>query len=149
MKTNFLFPYKFKRAGWIVFIPAAILGSLYLFFDYTPDFLHLQSPFIDSESMFSATNNNLIDEISGVFSIIGLLMIAFSKEKNEDEFISKIRLESLLWATYSNYIIVLIGIIFVYGSAFFYVLIFNLFTILLFFIIRFNLVLHNLKKEER
>ncbi len=147
MKTNFLFPHRFKTAGWIIFIPAAILGSLYLFFDYTPGFLHFEAPFIDSESMFSATNNNLIDEISGVFSIIGLLFIAFSKEKNEDEFISKIRLESLLWATYINYVVLIIGMVFVYGSNFLYVLIFNMFTILIIFIIRFNFILRKLNNQ--
>jgi hypothetical protein len=149
MKTNFLFPNRFKTAGWIVFIPAAILGFFYLIFDYTPDFLHVQALFIDSESAFSATNNNLIDEISGVFSIIGLLFIAFSKEKTEDEYISRIRVESLVWATYVNYIILLLGIIFVYGFTFFYILIFNMFTILLFFIIRFNWVLYKIRREER
>ncbi len=147
MKTNFLFPHRFKKAGWIVFIPAAILGSLYLFFDYTPGFLHFQALFIDNESMFSATNNNLIDEISGVFTIVGLLLIAFSKEKNEDEFISKIRLESLLWATYVNYVVLIIGMIFVYGITFFFMLIFNMFTILIIFIIRFNFILRKLNSQ--
>ncbi len=149
MKTNFLFPYRFKKIGWIIFIPSAVLGFLYLFFDFTPDILSAKALFIDSKDMFSMSNNNLIDEISGVLIITGLLMIAFSKEKNEDEYISKIRLESLVRAVYINYIILIIGMIFIYGTNFLFLLIFNMFTILIFFIIRFKWFLYQLKRPEK
>jgi len=78
--------------------------------------------------------------------IISLFFIAFSKEKNEDEFIAKIRLESLLWATYINYAVLIIAILFVYGGSAFWVLVYNIFTILLFFIIRFNWVIRKSRK---
>ncbi len=149
MKTNFLFPHRFKTIGWIIFIPSVVLGILYLFFDFTPDILSSKALFIESSDMFSMTNNNLIDEISGVLIITGLLMIAFSKEKTEDEYIARIRLESLVRAVYINYIILIIGMIFIYGTNFLFLLIFNMFTILIFFIIRFNWVLYQLNKPEK
>ncbi len=149
MKTNFLFPHRFKTIGWIIFIPSVVLGILYLFFDFTPDILSSKALFIESSDMFSMTNNNLIDEISGVLIITGLLMIAFSKEKTEDEYIARIRLESLVRAVYINYIILIIGMIFIYGTNFLFLLIFNMFTILIFFIIRFNWVLYQLNKLEK
>jgi hypothetical protein len=82
--------------------------------------------------------NNVFDELIGLLLIAGGLFIAFSKEETEDEFIAKIRLESLVWATYFNYAILMLSVIFVYGMSFFGVLVFNMFTLLLFFIIRFN-----------
>ncbi len=149
MKANFLFPHKFKKIGWIIFIPSVVTGALYLFFEVTPDFLIAKALFIGDNDLFSMTNNNLIDEISGILIIISSLMIAFSKEKTEDEYIAKIRLESLVWATYVNYAILIIGIALVYGTNFLFMLIFNMFTILFFFIIRFNWVLYKLKKAEK
>ena len=69
------------------------------------------------------------------------------KEKTEDEFIAMIRLESLVWATYINYGVLILALIFVYDIPFFWVLVFNMFTTLIFFIIRYNWALNNSKKS--
>ena len=71
----------------------------------------------------------------------------FSKEKDEDEFIAKMRLESLVWATYVNYSILLLALIFVFGIAFFWVMAANMFTLLFFFIIRFHWVMTRARKN--
>ncbi len=79
--------------------------------------------------------------------IISSLLVAFSEEKSEDEYISKIRLESLVWAVYFNFAILLLSFLFVYGLYFLWVMIFNMFTVLLFFIVRFNWQISKLKKS--
>ena len=91
--------------------------------------------------------NNVLNEICGVLIILSGLLVAFSKEKEEDELISMIRLESLVWATYWNYAILLLGFVLVYDMAFLTVMVFNMFTILILFIIKFNWALHKLKKS--
>ena len=155
MKLNYLFPHRYKKAAWIVFVPSVIFGFCVVAFDITPDFLQgnvwalFADPVFGSEEhkkFFSVTNNNLLDEIMGVLIIVSGLVVSFSKEKIEDELIQKIRLESLVWATYLNYGILLLAIIFVYDMSFLWVMIFNLFTIILFFIIRFNWQVSKLKK---
>ncbi|NMM47791.1 hypothetical protein [Marinigracilibium pacificum] len=145
MKTSYLLPYEWKKAGWIVFIPSIAIGLYLVITEYEPSVFDLRLPsifvddFIDSDKkLYGIVENNFLNEIVGVLAIISGLVVAFSKEKIEDEFISKIRLESLVWATYVNYGVLLITILFVYDFSFFYVMIFNMFTILLFFIIRFN-----------
>lgn len=153
MKTKLLFPYRFKRIGWILLVSSAILGILYLFFDYELNFLDLQVFAIYSEEIFEDTvrfgfdRNNITDEISAILFIIGAIFVAFSKEKQEDEFIAKTRLESLVWATYVNYIILIFCFLFFYSLGFLYVMIFNMFTILIFFIIRFYYILYMSKKS--
>ncbi len=87
----------------------------------------------------------LLDEIISIFIIIGGLIVGFSKEKIEDEFIYKLRNDSLVWAIIFNYIVLLFAIVFVYDFTFFDVLVFNMFTPLLFFIVRFNFL--KLKSE--
>jgi len=59
--------------------------------------------------------------------------------------IAAIRIRSLVWATYINYGILLLAILFVYEFSFFNVLVFNMFTLLIFFILRFNWELFRLK----
>jgi len=144
MKLNYLFPYTYKRIGLVFLIPLMIAGWLVINFDVEPEFLNFKVPaiFVDEifgeKFMFGFTENNILNEIIGIALIICLLMVSFSKEKQEDELIEKIRLDSLVWATYANYTVLLFSILFVYGISFLWVMICNMFTILLFFIIRFN-----------
>jgi hypothetical protein len=114
MKTNYLFSSNFKKIGWFLFVTGIILGLIYFIYQSEPTFLNVNVLTIAEQSLFSKTSffsitkTNLFDEIIGLFLIIGSIFIAFSKEKSEDEFISKIRLESLVWATYINYAILMI-----------------------------------------
>lgn len=155
MKVNYLFPNRYKKVGWLIFIPSAILGVLALIFDYQPSVLSCRVPaiFIDEFSfsddnfkLFGMVENNLLNEILGVLIIVSSLLVAFSKEKLEDEYISKLRLESLVWAVYVNYGILLVSFLFIFDFSFLWVMIFNMFTILLFFIVRFHWQLSKLKK---
>ncbi len=74
--------------------------------------------------------------------IAGLLLVAFSKEKVEDEMISRLRLESLQWGIYANYLILAVAMLTIYDIAFVDVMICNMFTVLLVFIGRFRWLLH-------
>ena len=151
MQTNYLFPYHLKKVGWFLFIPGIILGIYYMITDAQPHFLDVKvfsiadTPIMESSNYFSITENNIFNEIIAILIILGALFIAFSKEKQEDEFIAKIRLESLVWATYINYAVLIIALFFIYDLAFLWVFTFNMFTILFFFIIRFNWVLFKSK----
>lgn len=155
MKTNFLLAHRFKRIGWLLFIPGVILGILVMFFDFEPELLNINQfaiwsdGFIDKSHYFYLTKNNVLNELTGVLLIVGALFIAMSKEKYEDEYISKIRLESLVWAVYINYALLLLAMLFVFEGAFFTIMVFNIFTILIFFIIRYNWMLHKLKSGSQ
>ncbi len=85
---------------------------------------------------------NLMNTVIGVPCLLGALLVAFSKEKNEDEFIANTRFESLLWATYVNYAVLIFCFLFFYSFEFLSVMILNMFTILFFFIARFHFILY-------
>ena len=152
MKLNYLFPHRFKRIGTWILIPFVLLGWYVVNYDIEPEFFDFTVPaiFVDEifgeKFAFGMTENNILNEIIGVVLILSFLMVAFSKEKQEDELIAKIRLDSLVWATYVNYGVLLLSMIFIYGMSFFWVMIFNMFTILLFFIVRFNWQVNKLNK---
>jgi hypothetical protein len=153
MKTRLLFPNHLKKVGWILLVPSTIMGILLLFFDYKFKFLDssvftiYSAGFHENPIVFGFMDNNYANTIAGVLFLVGALFVAFSKEKQEDEFIAKTRLESLLWATYVNYGILIFCFIFLFGLEFLNIMIFNLFTILIFFIIRFHYVLYKTKKS--
>jgi hypothetical protein len=146
MKTNYLLPHKYKVIGWVIFILGVLFGLFIWITDYESDILttNVLSIFNDDQifdsnkKLFKIIENSLIDELTSLAIIIGGLLVGFTKEKIEDEFIYKLRKDSLVWAIIFNYTILILAIIFVYNFTFFHILVFNMFTPLLFFIIRFN-----------
>jgi len=154
MKTRYLFPHRYKPFGWILFGIGMVLGVILSLndFDY-PNWSANVFPLIgEKEGVFTSnvsrswSNNNIADEIASLMIIIGGILVAFCKLKDEDEYSVTIRMESLIWATYVNYIVLILSIVFVYDMPFFNVLIYNMFTILLFFIIRFHYLIFKTKK---
>lgn len=152
MKTKLLLPNCLKRVGWIMLVPSSLLGLFIIISDYDFPFLDTRvftfySGTLHEPHYFDFIKANLTGTLVGVLFLIGAILVAFSKEKHEDEFISGIRLESLLWATYINYGVLVFCFIFFYEFEFLYVMIFNMFTILIFFIIRFYYMLYRAKKS--
>jgi hypothetical protein len=152
MKLNYLFPHRFKRIGLMILIPFILIGLYVVNYDIEPEIFDFNVPavfvdeFFGEKFVFGMTENNILNEIVGVILILSFLMVAFSKEAEEDELIAKVRLESLVWATYANYAVLLVSMVLIYGISFLWVMIFNMFTILLFFIIRFNWQVKKLNK---
>lgn len=152
MNSRFLFSHKFKIAGLILLLPALALGVLFLFFNYEPAFFDwhvfaIADVGFNDAVYFDVIENNVTNELAGILLIVSMVFVAFSREKQEDEYISKIRLESLLWATYINYGILVLSLVFLYNFAFFWVMIFNMFTLLIIFIVRYYIMLNKMKRE--
>lgn len=147
MKTNYLLPHKYKIIGWVILILGITSGLFFLNQDFESDFLKVDvfaiyngDDFISDDGGFFKIieNNSILDEIIALNIIFGGLIVGFTKEKVEDEFIYKLRNDSLVWAIILNYIILVFTIVFIYEFTFFNVLVYNMFTPLLFFIFRFN-----------
>jgi len=152
MKTKFLLPNRFKYVGWAIALPALILMVLSLHYEFAFQFLHYQSPkggqfMSDNDFLWNIHDENFTNEIGSLILISGLLMIAFSREKDEDERIAKLRLESLLWAVLVNSILIMLSIVFIYGVDFLNVMVYNICTPLILFIARFNLLRYFERKE--
>jgi hypothetical protein len=156
MKSNPLFPHCMKPVGWALFIPGVLLGILMLLNKMEAPSLFEVNVFaiadlfpFGAKVLFGITKNNILDEIISMMVIVGALLVAFSKEKHEDELIARIRMESLIWATYVNYMVLAFCIIFLYSFGFVYALIINMFTILVFFLIRYYWALYRFNKFNK
>ncbi len=103
--------------------------------------------FFGESGYFEFIEENLSEELLFLVYMAGALFVGFSKEKNEDEFIAKIRLESLMWATYIHYGLLTLSVIFIYGWGFLTIMMYNMFVLLIIFIIRFNFILFRSKNS--
>jgi len=152
MSRNLLLPHRFKKIGWFIFIPSTVLGIILCINDFDAAWLWARVFAVANDGTegntlyFGSRVTNVTNTVIGSFFIIGALLVSFSKEKNEDEFIAEIRLSSLLWAVCVNYILLLVAFLLVYGSPFLEVMVYNMFTTLLIFIIRFNYLLYRNSK---
>jgi hypothetical protein len=156
MKTSYLLPHKYKTLGWVLFVLGLISGGIVVFGGYEIDVLKInvisvydEGGFLGgSKGFFNIIENSILDELAALSIIIGGLLVGFTKEKVEDEFIYKLRNDSLVWAIIFNYIVLAFTIIFVYDFTFFHVLVFNMFTPLLFFVFRFNFLKFKSESDE-
>ncbi|MBO0930583.1 hypothetical protein [Fibrella aquatilis] len=140
MNTRLLFPHRYRLIGWLIFLPSAFVGLVNL---YTADVIGRTTDSTSAlNNMLSIAHGNMVDELAGIGLIVGLLLIAFSKEKTEDEMISQLRLKALQWSVYANYLILAVAILTLYDVAFFNVMIYNMFTVLLVFIARFRWLIY-------
>lgn len=138
MKTRFLFPYWFRYLGlacFLVHIPVMLFFSKYHDMD---------NP---QPGLFS--NSHLFFIFTTLMVTVGLFLFAFSKEKVEDEQIMQLRRDSLQWAVYVNYIILIGVLIFTEHMEMRHILLLNMWTLLLFFILRFQWVIFKMNWSAR
>lgn len=160
MNTRFLLSNSYKRLGWWLFLPAIVLSSFVFFGGYEPDWLDVKVPSLFHDDFFigdsnedkgfrimNLTKNNIANEITGVLLLVSCMLIVFAREKDEDEMIMKLRLESLLWAALVNGLLTLFCLIFTYDFTFYFVMVFNLYWLFLLFIARFHWVLWKFRRE--
>ncbi len=154
MSSKLLLPNRYKTIGWFIFIPATIAGIVLRYYDFDATWMHARvfaiasDGFLSNPNYFGLTDANITNTVVGSLFIIGAMLVSFSKEKTEDEFIAKLRLSSLLWAVCVSYLLLLLSFLFVYGSLFLDVMIYNMFTVLIIFIVRFNYILYRNSKTE-
>ncbi len=156
METKFLLSNKFKPVGWLLFIGSALVWAYSVLF-YPADNVQLRTKVFviygndafgkgGSESKyFSFLETDIFPTMIALLFILGGLLLAFSKEKTEDEFIAKLRLQSFQWAFLCNYVVLFLLFFFMYGFEFLFVLQYYMFVMLILFICRFHYLLYKNK----
>ncbi|WP_295793554.1 hypothetical protein [Mucilaginibacter sp.] len=103
MKTTYLFPAWTKYLGAILAVPGFILGYLVVYQNYSIPGLEIRLR--STSTLFLSAVENFTNELALTLVVVGLLLVAFSRTKKEDELTAKIRLNSLYWAILVNYIL--------------------------------------------
>jgi hypothetical protein len=146
---NLLLPYPVKFVGLFLSFIGILLSILYIWFDFrfTMPVFAVFSSFLETK-MFVIFRTNFADEITLIFLVTGISLIVFSKEKNETELLDSMRFSAFTKALISNTIFLLFSILFVFGSGFISILVLNLFSYSLFYLIFFYLAKYRKKSGE-
>ncbi|WP_229248890.1 hypothetical protein [Dyadobacter sandarakinus] len=99
------------------------------------------------EGRYLHAYDDVLVNIFIIGTIAGLIFVAFSRERQEDEMIQKLRLQALQWSIYVNYFLLAVCSLLFYFLDFVNVLIVNMFTILLVFIIVFRWTVYRIGKD--
>lgn len=150
MKDRLLLPHIFRKVGFAMLLPSiAWLLASYVF--NHPPFPFLQfntdatgkKDFFDSDFIFErGFTTDFNGEISLLLTWASLFMIAFAREKKEDEYVKTVRLRALQVSIYINYGVVALASIFIYGLSFMWVMYAALFSMLIIFILIYYYQLH-------
>ncbi len=133
-----LIPRQFKWLGLILIV---IAGFLYFYFDWYN--IRLEVPVFAVYSSFMRTRyfvfsrTNFTDELTLLLALAGFMMIVFSKEKNESDEIKLVRYKSFVQAVFINSLFMAFSILFIYGSGFIAMLVFNVISVYLIYLIIF------------
>lgn len=146
MLTKFLLPYYMKFVGLAFFLPMAALLVLSGVYEFELSWLTWDG-FRKDGNLFYGSDENFTYEVAYVGTFLSLFLIAFSKEKIEDEYIQKLRLDSLLLAFYLYSLISIVGTLVFYSFDYLLFMGYNTFSLQVFFIIRFRWVLLNQQKS--
>lgn len=92
MKKNLLLPCGFQKIGWAILLPSLLLGSYLLF-----------SPRQEWLTQISWLSEAMANNMALIGTAVGLIFVGFARERQEDEMITTLRLNSLLTAVYLNY----------------------------------------------
>ncbi|GAB6961682.1 hypothetical protein JCM17724A_04310 [Prevotella fusca JCM 17724] len=100
------------------------------------------TPEQEGHSFLYFAREDMFSEIIYCLAFVSLYMIAFSKEKVEDEFVEHLRMRSLVWALKVNTIFFVIFTWFCFGMVYVTLLLLSMFSIFLLFHFRFLYELH-------
>ena len=146
MKNKLLLPRICRPIGCIIFpLGAAWLLAGYVFNQKIFPFLGYNIKKGDDLVNFIFSKNFSADfngELSILVTLFSLFMIAFSREKIEDEYVRSTRLHALQASVYVNFLLVTIASILFYSFSYVYVLQGNMYSILIIYILIFNYNLH-------
>jgi len=137
----------------MLFIPSLILGIIHLINEnFLPKisgrtFAIASDAIFEKSHFFQLIETDLLNTLIGSFLILGGLLISFSKEKVEDEFIQKIRLSSFQWAYMIHFLFLFLCFLFIYGEYFWQVMVVGMFANMIIFIGRFHYLIYIHQKD--
>ncbi len=141
---SYLLPKGFRFLGFIFTFAGTILGIMRFYFGIKPDLFEqkvfaVYSVYLKTKTL-KIESNQLIEEIAGLLLILGLFMIAFAREKNENQQVNSIRLKAFFISFYINTVFLIASILFTFGLAFIYMTVLNVVLPLSMYIIVFQIL---------
>jgi hypothetical protein len=143
-----MLPFRYKIPGVILIISGFIMTILYFVVDFRfelPVFA-IFSSYVETKFL-TTFKTNFADELILLTLLAGFLLVSFSREKKEEEYFTALRHKALVLTAIINSAILLFSILFIYGGGFMGVVIMNIYTPFIIYIITFHVLKSNLLKS--
>jgi hypothetical protein len=145
-----LLPHRFKKAGWLLLVPSFLTGLFILLNGEYETGPTIRTFGWFGEMLFNGNREpairwdkiELLHNLVSLLFLVGGMLVLFSKEKLEDEYINQLRLRSFQSAVFINYVILFFCILFIHGIPFLQIMISQLFTVMIIYIIRFHYLIY-------
>ena len=152
MEKTYLFPSFCKKAGLGMFVPFAVAGVCMLGGWWNlewslPVFALAADPLGASRGSFVTVRADVFPTLVIFGLVVSLLMICFSREKDEDEYVAQLRCRTLVVSVMASYVCLLVGNLFIYGLPFLTFLFVNLFTVLVVYALLFHYRLYRSRRS--
>lgn len=138
--------------GIVFALAGVILLVIRFYYGIKPEFFNIKvfaifSSYLESK-YFEVVTNQMIEEIGGILVLTGLFLTAFSREREEEEWMNALRLRSFFITAYINAAFLILAILFTFGFGFVYMIILNLVLWLVLYIIFFRTLLFLNRNRE-
>lgn len=145
-------PNKLRIYGWVILLFGIILGVSRFYFGVKPEFLNIKVFAVYSKyfetNYFKVIENHVSEELTALLILVGLFIISFTKENIENDSVSAIRYKSLIFTFYINTVLIALSFLFVYGFGFINILVINVFSPFIIYIILSRYFLSKILKPE-
>ena len=144
-----MFSYKFKYVGLFFLLCGLVLALLNQTHHLSIKLpvLAVHSSYIETK-YFAIITTNFYEEITMLCLLAGFLLLAFSKERLELLAYKTLREESWKIAIFLNSALLAFSILFIYGKGFIAILILNMFTSFIFYVLVFMIKKAKLKQNK-
>ncbi|HKK82015.1 MAG TPA: hypothetical protein VJ909_07195 [Prolixibacteraceae bacterium] len=148
----YIFPTGFIWVGAVLLLCGLISAFLY-YSGERPDVLDIEAFAVYSSNIrtkfFTSVKNNILDEMAGVLTLLGLFVMFFSKAKNENNDVALLRIKSVFWSMVLTTFLSVLFFVFVYGWPIFVMSSVLFYVFLLFCIVIFRISYWNKIKKNR
>lgn len=145
--NNHLLSTRWLIPSGIVFYASTIIGILLMTSTITldtvilevsiPNLFKLDDPLVGHNQAW--IKNNWMDEILGFLLSFSGLIHGFSAESDEDEYANFLRFQALKWSLVMNYSLLTLVSLFVYGFAYWQVILISMYSVLVTFVVWFRI----------
>jgi hypothetical protein len=145
--NNHLLSTRWLIPSGIVFYTSTLIGILLMTSTITldtvilevsiPNLFKLDDPLVGHNQAW--IKNNWTDEILGFLLSFSGLTHGFSAESDEDEYANFLRFQALKWSLVINYSLLTVVSLFVYGFAYWQVILISMYSVLVTFIVWFRI----------
>jgi hypothetical protein len=144
-----LLPYRYKITGVVLVLCGLVMTVLYFTvnFRFELPVIALFSSYVETKFL-TTFKTNFADELILLTLLTGFLLVSFSSEKNEEDYFARLRYKAIIRTVIINSAILLFSILFIYGGGFMGVVIMNIYTPFIIYIVTFRILKSNQRKSQ-